>query len=252
MHSAAKIFAGLLIAALSSGCASQTTAPLELESVMDLKAEKEQRLRLGEAEAKEKTRPAALPVDALRKTLEGTSFEARELALVNLPASFRPLRKRELETLRREKPKEIPPFVEAGWRHELLDVTVLAGKADMDSAAVSAMTRDEFMEKLKDVATIYDDFFGREYSSQSNLNIEESGQVIKAAVHSKFVREGDWFAQKRIFYLFRPDYRLALMISGKDANIMEADEELRPALEALVRDLNLLYPEGIVFSGEGQ
>jgi len=216
-----------------AGCAAVPQEdPLHLDSVMDLKSQKR---TAGETEEPEVPAPMLAVEEDLSLFLE-------------FPGQYRVLNLTEILQLRESSPDLFPPTVLRAWQRQQRDVYITASATAMNAEEVSAMTRPVFLDRMKDVGAVYDDYYTREYKSQSTVDIRDEGALIVVTVTSKFVAAGQWQSHCRIFYLFRPDQRFSITFSGLENHVEDAIEELRPELrkfEALIRKN---HPEGIVFS----
>ncbi|HTL48317.1 MAG TPA: hypothetical protein VL688_09710 [Verrucomicrobiae bacterium] len=220
----------LVLILVVGGCATPSEDTLELENILREKKTRQERLAGQVSETAPQDSQAPAP---------------SELEVLMLPRGYRKLEAGEVETLK--KNSAVPPFAEAVWQSAEMGLTVSAGKAPMDRDAVLAMTRDEFLAKMKDIDKVYDAYYGDKHQSQSTLDLRENGKLICVTVLSKFVKDGAWQAEKRVFYLYTPDYRLSVLITGTDEAMTRGAGALDSSLRDFEELLRQAYPEGINF-----
>jgi len=227
-----------------SGCSSSKLGSLELDSVMTIKAKQEAMAKI-ESTATHQYSPQAL--SGMRDALETSGLKTPEIILLTLPSSFLEFGGPTLEKHKKDTALTVPPFAEILWEHRETGLKVFVGRADMKALEVTRLTRSEFITGLGEITKSYDEIYRKDHSSQASGKTEELGNLIKHTVTGKFLEGVNWHTDRRIFYLFKPEYRLTILISGKDEALEASETELQAALQLLEKRLTQLYPDAILF-----
>lgn len=222
------------------GCAS-TPDTLDLDSVMNLKADKEARQEAEALRLEEESREW----QALEKKRDDSELSVPEAEWFELPASLRMLREAELIELRTHHPDVVPESAGIVWRDDATDVTLVMGRTDLDWSRVNSSSPLEFRKFLDSIVSVYVGYYSQFPQSVTETEIDEIRSMYKIQVMSRFVKDEVPTTQHRLFYLYTRSYRLSLMVSGPLRGVESHMPAIEEALELLETRLLHFYPDGL-------
>lgn len=231
------ILAFSILLVVLNGCTTKS-ADLQLENIFDLKAERAQRAAIKAAKNAKIREEEARSKDEDLKKKEQKSAELSakisaedppELALFELPEIF----------VRSKNQKKM-----AAWYIPNLDVTIMVWKNLTDAKKVKAMSQEELKNELKNVGKQYNTFFEETRKSPATFKIMEDGNCFVLKVKSNYLDFQDWFTQTRYVFFYRPDYRLNLLVVGRDEHLEKINPELEKAIELFRKRLRENFKNG--------
>lgn len=239
-----------VIVVLSSAC-TQSAQKLELDNILDLKAERAlraeakaaSRVKIEEEEVKTKKD------DAKKKEAEifaVSQQDPAELALLELPEIFLLSASKSHALQHRGAQKPIATV----WRARNLNVTIMAWKNPTNAEKIRAMSKDELRAELNQVGKQYDDFFQQTRKSHATFKIKEEDNHFMMKIKSNYLNFEEWFTQSRYILFYRPDYRLNLVIIGKDEDLAKVNSDLEESIELFRARLRKRFKKGIKSSAE--
>jgi hypothetical protein len=240
-----------LLILIQGACASKPKIrTLQLESVMDLKLEKEAR----EKEAKEKLAKEAAeappkkvtPSTAIElgKIIKQSSFDPPEIRFLDLPYSFKRLTQDDMARIA-SSTKKVLPNASVAWFSLEDDILIRASKTVLNKEATQK-SREAFLEEVKEIGPEYDLFYQETRQARAQFSLDHKGKLIIATIETKYLEADAWYTELRKTYFYSPDYSLTLVMSFKDKDEKFFPELLR-GLELFEERLSLHFAKGIEF-----
>lgn len=241
----------VLLLLINNGCASSRSS-LELDNIFDYKAELRQSIEAKKAEkAKKAAQDAELTKSEVRKDrkareeiLKTSTMDPPELVLLDIPEYFQKVPEDKLnESEIAKRTEKVFPGCTAVWMAKGSDFMIFAGKIPLDAERISKLSKNEFEKEIENLGAKYDGFYQSVYHSRANYNLVQEKQFYGLEITSKYLENGEWRTDLRKIYVYRPNYRLNIMLSGKDADNEGIWSDLRLMLEGFENDLSKTFPE---------
>lgn len=230
------ILASSIFVILLSGCTTQS-GDLQLENILDLKAERAMRAesKIKNAKVQEEAKTEEDSKKSAELLTKTSAQDLPELSFLELPEIF-------------TRPKEQKKMI--AWHTRDLDVTVMAWKNPTNAEEVKAMSKNELKDEMKNVGKQYNTFFEQTRKSPATFKIMEDGDCLVLKVKSNYLDFQDWFTQTRYVFFYRPDYRLNLVVIGRDEHLEKINSELEKSIELFRKRLSNHFKEGFKNSDE--
>lgn len=246
------ILAALLIG--MPGCASKDT--LHLSNIFDDKSERallrEEKDRENQLKAEEaaKVIPAPKP-PSLEALIESSTTNPPELALLKIPDGFIEMTPEEQSLFQEEQIKRpnLSGFIPQ-WRDKNSLIYILVDKSITDRESITAVTREEFRRKIRFGVERYEEFYRETHHAKITFNESSLRSLITLQIASRYLYNGDWHADDRQTFFYTPDYRLNLLITGPDEELLKIRKELDENIQDFREKLALYFPAGIPFKAE--
>lgn len=239
------------------GCVFRHEEPLQLQNIFEYKAELKKTIEAKEAERKrleEESKSSvvqAKPANVEKspeQILKESKLNPPEAAFLQLPDAFTVVSEEQLKNsvILKDVQKTFPGCTTL-WVAKGMDVVILAGKIPLNFEHLVSLTKEEFRKELQNIGSQYDSFYQSAYHSRASYKIDEKKSLSTVAVASKYVEKQNWRTDLRYIYIYTPEYRLNIMISGSEEDIGKIKGDIDAMMGVLEKRLVNQFPNGIQF-----
>jgi hypothetical protein len=245
------ILAALIIA--MPGCASRDN--LSLSNTLEEKNERAKRLEEKErqkqlqtaqtAPVKQVLTPKPLPLEEL---IRNSTTNPPELAFFKLPEDFVEMTSEEQSLFQEEQIKRpnLAGFIPR-WRDQNSRIYILVDKAFTNREEITSITKEEFLQKIRFGIARYEEFYREIHRAKITFKESSWQSLITLQISSRYLYKDTWHADDRQTFFYTPDYRLNLLITGPDEDLLKIRKKLDENLWEFKKNLALYFPDGIQF-----
>ena len=243
-----------LVLLLTVGWGASKPTKLELDNTLTLEAgraaRKAEKAKKTEEQAKQTEEKAKEEVQApsrrLKEIIRKSKNNPPELDFLELPPDFVRL------TGADQKASVIQKAIEgtfhknvAIWRSRNLDLTVMTWKQPTNPEQVRSLSKEAFRKEMLKAGAEFDSFYQKTHHAKANVDIQEDGSVILMKVVSKYSESGNSRIDVRCLFFYKPEYRLNVMILGKNEDFNKKAPEIDKSLESFRKKLSEFFIGGL-------
>ncbi len=252
------IVPSLLVFLALNGCASSKDT-LSLDNVIheeELRKERQAAQEVidkkaAEIEAKEeiqRRRSSANLDKTPQEIIAKAKARPEELEFLEIPDNMTRLNSFELtDPAMQEKIQKTFPDLAAGWHFDDSSVMLLSGVILMQKEQVLYMTRDQFLESVAKVKVKYETYYKKQFNAPMTFEVVQEGPLIFVKMTSKYLDGGEWWSDERLIYFYKPDYRLNILVTGKESDLIKVKTQTDGIITLFERRLSQYFKEGIKF-----
>ena len=236
-----------------SGCAASSnhgTDPLALDSILDVKSRREQLVAQTPVESKKETsvsiplQPSPEPqvkeiVVALLPEMPPPHMDPEELkALYPLPEGWTLLGENDADykNLKGHIEKALP-VISAIWKNKSSDISMAAGKVPLKAESMLALDEKGLMLELDKLADQYKVYYSTVYQAQAETEVKKRRNIYMVKLQCNYSMNGFGWIDQRYIYFYKPEYRLTLIVSGRDKVFQNQEIPLARRIEAFTSEL---------------